>query len=279
MRGMSTIKYIYQIPNIKYQIALAKDSYEMNRSPLKIEAPYILAAAFLFALLLQTTCLAQTRQISFSGQSWDVRKGSGGPGPNKWSDDVSDVWVDSDDRLHLSLKPDGGTWSATEIISTESFGYGEYRWKLNTNVENFDSRVVLGLFTYLDDANEIDIEFSKFGNADKPLGNFTTQPAVPGNTQGFEVDLNGDFTTHRFIWSPDKIEWTSHHGHFDSNPPEGNLIHNWTYQGTAIPLNLAERVHMNLWGFRGKPPSDGKPVEVIISNFKFTPLADLLKMP
>ena len=30
-------------------------------------------------------------------------------------------------------------------------------------------------------------------------------------------------------------------------------------------------IYFNLWGFQGQEPSDGKPVEVIINRFTFTP--------
>jgi hypothetical protein len=31
-------------------------------------------------------------------------------------------------------------------------------------------------------------------------------------------------------------------------------------------------VHINLWCFQGRPPTDGEPVEVVIRAFTFTPL-------
>jgi hypothetical protein len=29
-------------------------------------------------------------------------------------------------------------------------------------------------------------------------------------------------------------------------------------------------LHMNLWAFQGKPPTDGQEVEIIIHDFKYT---------
>lgn len=233
------------------------------------------AAAWPLCLLVLTAVVpVYARTINFAGYTWDVRDRPGGPGPNVWSDDTDDVWVDGAGRLHLTFKADDGVWSATEVISTQSFGYGEYRWKINTNVENFDKNVVLGLFTYEDDTREIDIEFAKWAEENNSLGNFTKQ-GTPFVTDTFDVDLNGDFSTHLFTWAPGYIEWASIHGHTDDDALPGFTIGEYRYDGSGIPPDTADdRVHMNLWGFRGMAPSDGQSVEVIISDFDFIPLPE-----
>jgi hypothetical protein len=30
-------------------------------------------------------------------------------------------------------------------------------------------------------------------------------------------------------------------------------------------------VHLNLWCFKGRPPTDAKPVEIVVESFTFTP--------
>ena len=45
----------------------------------------------------------------------------------------------------------------------------------------------------------------------------------------------------------------------------------WTYSGSEVPQPGSEQLRINLWLFRGAPPTDGKTVEVIVKRFTFTP--------
>jgi hypothetical protein len=38
-----------------------------------------------------------------------------------------------------------------------------------------------------------------------------------------------------------------------------------------VPTPGRERVHMNLWLYRGAPPAIGRPIEVIVEGFGFVP--------
>ena len=113
-----------------------------------------------------------TRQITFSGRTWNVRRNArpSSPGPNYFSDGPQDVWVDSSGFLHLSLVYRNGVWQAAEVESEDILSYGTYSFVLGSPVDQLDPNVVLGLFTW--DATsaqyahrEIDIELSRWGNA------------------------------------------------------------------------------------------------------------------
>ena len=57
----------------------------------------------------------------------------------------------------------------------------------------YDPFVVVGLFTYLDDTHEIDIELSRWRVASDPAGQYVVQPGErPGNKHRFRLDLAGD---------------------------------------------------------------------------------------
>ncbi|MEO0514949.1 MAG: PEP-CTERM sorting domain-containing protein [Planctomycetota bacterium] len=216
--------------------------------------------------------------ISFAGIDWYVKSGNGrGPGPNDWSDTTDNVEV-INGKLHLRMtKESDGTWHTAEVYSQQSFGNGEYRWKTNTNFENLDRNAVFGLFTYENDQREIDVEFSRFGDANRPLGSFTRQKTESGPEvqKRFNVDLNGGFSTHLFRWGTNQIDWASIHGHTDGPALPGYTISEFQYQGSDIPPNTAlDRVHMNLWLFGGNPPINPNlsEIEIIISDFDYTPL-------
>ena len=45
----------------------------------------------------------------------------------------------------------------------------------------------------------------------------------------------------------------------------------WTYTGSDVPPPPAN-AHINLWLDGGAPPMNGKPVEIVVTRFTFTPM-------
>ncbi|OHX13406.1 glycoside hydrolase family 16 protein [Chromobacterium sphagni] len=238
-----------------------------------------IAAALLTGLILCGAAAAKT--INFSGYRWEVRnQGSSGPGPNVWNE--NNVWLDAQGQLHLKIAHRGGKWSAAELYLPQRLGFGSYQFKLIGRPDLFDDNIVLGLFNYptpdigQDGSNEVDIEFSRWGDASYPIGNYTVYPAVAGvqpTSSTFDFHLNGDYSTHRFNWSASQVYYQSLHGFQDGDQYQ---IASWRF----APADAQQRVpqqplplHLNLWLFQGKPPKDGKEVEVVIKEFKFIPAA------
>lgn len=238
-------------------------------------AAAVIAAGMLAAIGFATPAAAKT--LTFAGHTWTVRPNSvGGPRNNTWCED--NAFVDSSGYLHLKLTNTGGAWCSAQVESTDRMGYGTYQWQLNSRVDLLDKNVVFGLFQYPtadvgpDGTNEIDIEFTKWGNSLSNGLNYTVYPAQAGlteTTQNFPISLNGDYTTHRYIWQSQSVHFQSTNGHYDTSPYP---IADWTF----APFNPQQRigsqpmpVYMNLW--ITAPPSNNQPVEVVISNFTFTP--------
>lgn len=225
------------------------------------------------ALALLPSDGVSARTIDFSGRTWTVRSVFGGPGPNEWSDDPQSVWVDVDGRLHLKIRQIAGVWKCAEVVSDESLGYGSYRFQLGSDTTVFDPRVVVGLFTYLDDFHEIDIEMSRWADAQNDDGQFVVQPYdAPGHIERFPIALTDSYSTHWFQWRQDFVRFESARGLHDLPAPASDLIHTWTFAGGGIPIDDAEKVHINLWLFQGIPPINGQEVELIIERFTYTPL-------
>ena len=226
---------------------------------------------------LTGAALCEAKTLFFSGMSWTVRpNGQGGPRNNNWCE--ANAFVDAAGALHLRITHSKGKWCAAEIVSDVRLGYGTYQFQLKSRVDLLDRNVVLGLFNYPtadvgpDASNEIDIEFARWGDARANMLNYTAWPVLPalgpwGNT--FPLSLNGDLSTHRFIWRPTFIRYQSTHGHYDGNPYP---IADWTFAPPDYLQRIARAampVHMNLWLFA--VPSNKKPVEIVISQFKYTP--------
>ncbi len=222
-----------------------------------------------------------TRVISFSGYDWIVKKsdemiGMIGPGPNYFSDDQEDVWVDAE-GLHLTITKNGTNWFATEVVADTSLGYGAYIFELKGGIDSLDQNIVLGLFTWddcapFDSANinenfrEFDIEFSRWGNVQSDTNaQYVVQPYHnPGNIYRFNIQLsnNDTISTHRFTWYEDSIYFQSVYG---------DSIKEWNYTGNNVPIPGNETPRINFWLFNGQPPSDSEEVEVLITRFEYFP--------
>lgn len=226
--------------------------------------PYLL---LLFAVIKIALVNCDSSRIRWSGYDWNVKIGYRKPGPNFFSD----LPFVHDNRLFLiASKSPNGSWMTSEIYSRKSFGYGTYRFNVSTDLSSFDPNVVLGLFTWDRDpafANrEIDIEIAKWNNPKMTTnGQYAIQPvSTVGNLRRFNRLPGNSPSTEQFIWTPEKIRFSSFRGN--------ELLSQWTYKGNGVPKKGREKVHINLWLSKGKPPLDRRPVIIVIDSFEFTPL-------
>jgi hypothetical protein len=219
------------------------------------------------------------RTIQFSGLEWEVKQFEdrrAGPGPNYFSDDSENVWVDGAGRLHLAITFRDNRWYAAEVISKDSFGYGTYRWYVDSPVDVFPSNVVVGLFTWHDRARynhrEIDIEFARWNDPQHPGGQYVVQPwDTEGNVATFAMPYGLPESTHQFSWSRKEVFFESLIGHRASPSAPVDVISQFFYAGSDVPRSGGENARMNLWLFLGDPPADGQAVELVISGFEFIP--------
>jgi hypothetical protein len=228
------------------------------------------------------TCFAApagATTLAFAGYTWEVRTGQGGPGPNRWN--AANAWVDTAGAMHLRMSKINGFWQCAEVYLDQRLGFGTYEFNVTGPIDQLDKNVVLGLFDYPtadvgpDGTNEIDIEFSHWGNADNPIGNYTVWPAVAGIqpwSRAFPFTLTSNSTTQRFVWAADSIAF---HMYKSIPAPAGAGFIHWTYRPASKPASHIPQqplpVHMNLWLFQGKAPANGQSVEIVINGFHFTP--------
>mgnify|MGYP000341885782 CR=1 FL=1 len=223
------------------------------------------------------------RIITFSGYQWVVKDSGNaktGPGQNYFSDSEENVWVDEQGRLHLRItKGDDGKWYCAEVYTTEPLGYGEYVFYVTGRIDQMDKNVVLGLFNYLDDEHEIDIEICNgwmlYG------GNvlFAVKPDIlfgpDRSVDRFNMNLDNSpesgkgKSTHKFVWNRNSIFFKSIYGHHYTQPENSYIIHNWCYTGENIPEPMGLKPHINLWLDKGNQPTDNEEIEIIIDRFEF----------
>jgi hypothetical protein len=217
------------------------------------------------------------RVIAFSGYEWRVKDSLGarvGPGPNRFSDDPANVWVDEQGRLHLKITRLKNAYQCAEIVCASSFGHGTYRWFLDSPVDAMDRNVVLGLFTWSDTSpyanGEIDIEFSRWGKASNPNAQFVVQPADPGRLWRFRLPAGAPQTTHSFTWRPTDLYFESLLGHQTDVVDPGLLLQQWLFVQPG-PTPTDENARINLWLYRGASPASSAQLEVVIRAFEFVP--------
>jgi len=231
--------------------------------------------------LLAGSCFgsATAQPINFGGYTWEVRSGTGGPGPNTFA--ASNVAVDADGYLHLKISHTGNQWTTAEVFTDAALGFGIYEFKIIGRPDQLDTNVVLGLFNYTtpligpDGTNEIDIEFATWGDPQASSGNWTIWPALaqPGlnaTTHGYDATLAGNTSTHRFAWSAHRVDYESLNGLVDD---ETGRYANWSFAPADYELRIPQHalpVHMNLWLLQGQPPTDNKEVDITIAAFRFT---------
>jgi hypothetical protein len=242
----------------------------------ELQRARVLRASLLGLALLVVTTSSRAATIDWKGHTWNVT--SGGMA-GVCDGDPANVSVDADGYLHLRISHDGGTWSAAELFTNDKLGFGTYLWYIDGPIDKFDANVVLGLFPYgpaagigTDGTNEIDIEYSRWGQANGPNGDYTDYPATGVNIgeKSFTFSLMSSLSTSRFVWSSTSITDSL----FDSLVPilrTGASLQTWTYMPAQPATNIPQQalpLGMNLWCF-DSPPSDNNPVEVVIRDFQF----------
>ncbi len=213
--------------------------------------------------------------IKWQGYTWYVRGAKAeGPGPNDW--DASNVWVDAKGDLHLKISDAGGKWTCAEIWTNKDLGFGTYQCQVEGQLDRLDPNIVFSMFSYAgpDGTKETDIEYAKWGKAGEKNCWWTVYPNdATGKHQshGFDVVQRGSSTTSRFAWSKTGVHYWMLGGRQPLDSSE-NVTEDWGYrperpehQVTQTPMPL----HFNLWLFQGKPPTDGKPVEIVVHSFAF----------
>lgn len=211
------------------------------------------------------------REIFFSGFWWAVATAQGKPygGPFYYSDSKENVWIDDAGKLHLKITYRNDKWYCAKVTLLKPVTYGKYVFQVDSRVDNFDKNVVGGLFFYKSDTQEVDIEFSKWGIDGNMDSQFVVQPGSKAeNKKRYSLNLTGNESTHWFDWQPDRIEFASYRGYSNALPDPSEIIQQWTYFGNDIPADLDEQVKINLWLFKGMPPSDHKETEMIIPGFR-----------
>jgi len=235
----------------------------------------LLALIAIFPALLYRDAPQPARTIRFSGFEWRVKRSDGvaGPGPNFFSDSVNNVFLDSQGRLHLRITHDELGWHCAEVTMMKSPGYGAYLFDLDSGPE-LDTQVVMGMFTWHDTDSsfhnrEIDIELGRWTQPENQNAQFVVQPyETKGNIERFDVPNTLNRLSYQFVWRHDRVDFDLWKGS-NGGAAGRQQLHTWSCASPDVPPAGGESLHINLWLFRGKPPTNGQPVEMIVRHFSY----------
>ena len=183
-------------------------------------------------------------------------------------------------------------WWSTEVFVLQNLGFGTYAFQTESRLDELDANATFGGFTWdpwgdeegVPDAvhREIDFEDSRWGVPEEPLNTqMVVQPYGVGDNRHRYIlpDLSADAALTRFFtWRADRIDFTALRGHHSAfSFPPASVIETFPYLHDPgvlhfVPSEGRERFRFNLWLNNG-PPTGGQPIEVVITDFSYTPLA------
>lgn len=195
------------------------------------------------------------------------------------------VEVDGAGKLHLQIKKIGNNWFTGQINSAVGYGYGEYRFYLDTDINPLDPNTVIGLFSYGESGSwvkEIDVEIHAWNGPSGcescgvgRRGNFIVQD-VPGpnrcgnNMRTYDLP-SGTPTTHKYVWTAGQVSFCSYPGQMAATPP--NPTSSYVFPNaangcsTAVPVpNGLLKCILNFWLFQGTPPVNQQNTEIVLSG-------------
>lgn len=212
------------------------------------------------------------RDLTWRGVKWRVMDTQGGrraPGGNVF--DSRNAVVLPNGSLELSIIKRDGVWTCVDMRQERGFGYGRYRWRVDSNVTMLDPNAVLGLFTYdwngwsrdHEAAGELDIEFTRWGDprSRRSLW-YSVQPTAVRGGLGVTVPPRPPFDCW-ITWAPKQLD-------FVVRAADGTT-RRWTRTGLLPPGPTPSTwPFMDLWLMKAKPPVADQ--RIVIRDFRFEPL-------
>ncbi|MDR3724884.1 MAG: glycoside hydrolase family 16 protein [Terracidiphilus sp.] len=253
-----------------YAALLVDSSY--RPAPRSVEVPKpgngVLAVAVSHG---QPAASIPSKTIHFSGFDWQVRAASSDRGGEANAYSTDNAWTDGQGALHLRMAEKEGKWSCAEVALTRNLGYGTYRFVVE-DTSHLDPSAVVSMFTWddirsQDFRNELDIELSRWGNAQSDNAQYVVQPFyVPENVARFAVPSG--VVTHTIRWEPNRVTFRSYRGTDTGARVKPISEHVFT---SGVPTPSSETVHINLYEFHHSRNRLHTPADVVIQRFEYLP--------
>jgi hypothetical protein len=204
------------------------------------------------------------RKLNWSGYTWKVRLAKReNPGNNTWGDSSRNVRVQSDGSLRMAIAT-GGTWKSVELATARKFGYGRYRWVVNTDLSNPSN--VFGLFVRdmaVSSAarGEQDVEFARWNVNDVNPGWFVSWTKRTKTFDSFPTSNRAPYVV--------DITLRRRSVRFYVRDADATVLLDRTVRARTKGKLLQPR--MSYW-LLPHSPRDVAPPPVILDSFRFTRL-------
>jgi hypothetical protein len=198
-------------------------------------------------------------QVRFSGIDWSVSNAAERfPGSARgfaWNEcNVKlDTLAGGREVLTLRLRKEPSGWRGAQIASEGTYQYGTFTVTTASSLRPMlagSPSAVLGFFAYLGPAytNEIDMEFTRWGNPIIPPMHYTVWPdvragVIPRPQSTFSSGADSEFVRparHRFTWTDQSVTFESSAG--DKSAPIGRPF----TVNTKVPAKPMH-IMLNLW--------------------------------
>ena len=203
------------------------------------------------------------RTFEWAGQKWYARDTGWKPG-----------------SLYLSARYNNKSkkMAGSEVVSSQTVGYGDYHFAFETGTTQFDEHAIFGAFTYDWDEQakegftEIDlIESSRWSEKGAKIHNkFTYYQDNGGRKHNIDDHVVAQEGIYKFQvdvkWEKGKITWKLWDGNHSKLLHSGSLT-----EGVPVPTKTT-RMHMNAWCHGLKAENEkSKDFSVKVSDYKYTP--------
>jgi hypothetical protein len=233
---------------------------------------WLTTIAVAIGLLLPTVADArEVRKIRWEGTTWKVRHtyGPSNPGRNIFSDSERSAYVDRKRRLVLRINKG----RAVEVFGPHK-DYGTFSWSVDSNLRNIDKWRVVGLFVWVPNGNEQDIEFARWGVPHSPTG------WSVGWTRGVRTGFT-NFAVTPYAPYQVRLTWTPAFTRYVMIDVHGTTLVDVSYPQLypITPSSRGFQPRMSNWLWPGgagvrltKKHRRGDHPMLRINSFRFTPL-------
>ena len=181
----------------------------------------------------------------------------------------NNTWVDDQGRLHMRLQKVGDTWCCTTLESPYTVKYGKFIWNISSPSLNLERNTSIGMFTYANDCDEIDIEINQWPGHDEHLW-FTNQPgSVEDYPSNIYYDVYSDSpylneTNITYI-----IEWEPTYINFSVVSSDGSIISNWNYTNESEIPHVESTICQYFGTVANFTPQNEQPKEIVFNSFQY----------
>jgi PKD repeat protein len=190
----------------------------------------------------------------------------------------SNTWVDDENNLHMRLEKINNKWCGSLLESRNTVKYGKLTWVSSSPSLNLERNTTIGLFTYHDDRNELDIGINQWPGYDEHLY-FVKQPGSvddhPKNISYGVFSSNPHLNDKNIVYL---IEWTPDYVYYSVTASDGTIIQDWTYSNPENIPSINSTICMDLLPLAGSYyPASGNAAEIVLRSFTYTPYESLVE--